>query len=122
MKYLFLSVICSSLLVTIATPSPAAAEGNTSPGRPFLQLLIWVKTLQQHAGEHEKANGALQTAQHNQTAGRIAGDDNPRSDGATASTAGGEGKNEASSGHGPGILAGHHPGTPTSYESIPALP
>jgi hypothetical protein len=107
MKYLFLSVIFASLLVTTAMPGPAAAEGNTSRGGPFLQLLIWVKSLQNHAGEHEKANSALQAAQHKQTAGRIAVDDSPRPEGTTASTADGEAQNEVSRGHGPGSLAGH---------------
>ena len=121
MKYLLLSVIFSSLLVMIATSGPAAAEGNTPTGGPFLQLLIWVKSLQTQAAEHRKENSELQTAQDNKTVGNIAGDDNLRSDSETASTANGEAGIEAS-GYGPSVLAGHHQGTPTSYETVPALP
>ena len=128
MKYLFLSVILSSLLVTIATPSPANAEGNTAPGRPFLQLLIMVKSLQNQVAEHAKENSDLQTAQDNETAVRTAGDNSlqsnvasPVSDSAIVSTVSGASGTEAS-GYGSSTLEGYHQVTSTNHETIPAIP
>ena len=128
MKYLFLSVILSSLFVTIATPSPAHAEGNAAPGRPFLQLLIMVRSLQNQVAEHEKDNSALQTAQDNQTVVQTAGDNSlqsnvasTESDSAIVSTVSGA-SGTAARGYSSSSLEGYHQVRSTNHETIPAIP